>query len=133
METQKIVNLWNSSEKEFSKFPTKKWYVIDSETKNSHSHYNPEKFLTKSIELNLCNYSGVYVLVLGDITVTRDNANTKVAFKNCAPFNKRRKEINDTFVDETDFIDIAIPVYKFTEYSDNYSDSSVYGSSKEMK
>ena len=33
METQKIVNLLNSSEKEYSKFATKKCYVIDSETK----------------------------------------------------------------------------------------------------
>ena len=33
METQKIVNLLNSSEKEYSKFSIKKWYVIDSETK----------------------------------------------------------------------------------------------------
>ena len=33
METQKIVNLLNSSENECSKFATKKWYVIDSETR----------------------------------------------------------------------------------------------------
>ena len=33
MEKQKIVNLLKSSEKEYSKFATKKWYVIDSETK----------------------------------------------------------------------------------------------------
>ena len=28
METEKIVNLLNSSENEFSKFATKKWYVV---------------------------------------------------------------------------------------------------------
>ena len=32
METQKIVNLLNSSENEFPKLRRKKWYVIDSET-----------------------------------------------------------------------------------------------------
>ena len=32
-ETQKIVNLLNSSENKYSKFPTKKWYVIESESK----------------------------------------------------------------------------------------------------
>ena len=41
---QKIVNLLNSSENEFSKFVTKKWCVIDSETKVSYSHYDPIKF-----------------------------------------------------------------------------------------
>ena len=33
-------------------------------------------------------------------------------------------EINDTFVDEVDFINIAMPMYNLIEYSDNYSDSS---------
>ena len=41
METQKIVNLLNSSENEFSWLATKKWYVIDSETKVSYSHHDP--------------------------------------------------------------------------------------------
>ena len=124
METQKIVNLLNSSENEYSKFATKKWYVIDSESKGNYSHHDPIKFLTKSIESSLCDYSDAYVLVTGDITVTGGNANTKVAFKNCAPFNKCRTEISGTFVDEADFINIAMPMYNLIEYSDNYSDTS---------
>ena len=32
METQKIINLLNDSSNEESKFDTKKWYVIDSQT-----------------------------------------------------------------------------------------------------
>ena len=32
MEMQKIVNLLNGCDNENSKFPTKKWYVIDSES-----------------------------------------------------------------------------------------------------
>ena len=124
METQKIVNLLNSSENEYSKFATKKWYVIDSESKGNYSHHDPIKLLTKSIESSLCDYSDAYVLVTGDITVTGGNANTKVAFKNCAPFNKCRTEINGTFVDEADFISIAMPMYNLIECSDNYSDSS---------
>ena len=57
-------------------------------------------------------------------TVTGGNANTKVAFKSCAPFKKCRTEINDTFVDEVDFINIAMPLYNLIECSDNYSDNS---------
>ena len=30
METQKIVNLLNNSESEYSTFATKKWYIIDT-------------------------------------------------------------------------------------------------------
>ena len=32
METQKIVNLLNGTDKDHSKFATKKWYIIDSES-----------------------------------------------------------------------------------------------------
>ena len=139
METQKIVNLLNSSENEYSKFATKNWYIIDSETKGSCSHHDPIKLLTKPIESSLYDYSDAYILVTGNIAVTRtiaaaagDNhqrkqpldAATQVAFKNCAPFKDCRTEINDTFVDYADFINIAMPMYNLTEYSDNYSDSS---------
>ena len=70
----------------------------------------------------------------GNISVERRNATdtadialgaiTQVAFKNCAPFEKCRTEINETFVDETGFINITMPMYNLTEYSDNYSDTS---------
>ena len=43
METQKIVNLLNNSENEYSKFLTKKWYVIDSLSKGNYSPENPIK------------------------------------------------------------------------------------------
>ena len=101
METQKIVNLFNSPDNEYSIFATKKWYVIDSESKGVYSKDNPIKFLVKSIESSLCNYSDAYVLVTGDTAVTRTiavedddpvknneplAAATQVAFKNCAPF-----------------------------------------------
>ena len=38
-------------------------------------------------------------------------------------------EINDTFVDETVFINIVMPMYNLIEYSDNYPDTlgSIWG------
>ena len=80
--------------------------------------------MTKSIESSLCDYSDSYILVTGNITVTGGNDNTKVAFKNCAPFEKYRTEINQTFVDDAQHINVAIPMYNLIEYSDNYSDRS---------
>ena len=109
METQKIVNLLNSSENEYSKFATKKWYVIDSESKGVYSHENEIKFLTSSLESSLCDYSDAYILVTGNISVKRRNAAdtadialgaiTQVTFKNCAPFENCKTEINDSLVD----------------------------------
>ena len=124
MEIQKIKNLLNNAEDEYSTFATKKWYVIESESKGNYSHQNPIRFLTNSLETSLCDYSDAYILVTGDITVTGGNDNTKVASKNCAPFEKCRTEINETFVDEANDINITIPMYNLIEYSDNYSDTT---------
>ena len=50
METQKIVNLLNGSDNENSKLATKKWYIIESESKGNYSKDEEIKFLTRSIE-----------------------------------------------------------------------------------
>ena len=50
METQKIVNLLNASDNENLKFATKKWYVIDSESRGVYSQENRIKFLSSSLE-----------------------------------------------------------------------------------
>ena len=104
----------NDSSYEESKFATKKWYVIDSQTaKGKYNQNNSIKFETESITS----------LVTGDTTVAANN-NTNVAFKNCAPFSTCKTEINDVFVDEANHIYIAMPIYNLVEYSDNYSGTS---------
>ena len=134
METQKIVNLLNGSDNENSKFATKKWYATDSETTGKYSHHNQIKFLRKSIESSLCDYSDAYILVTGNIAVKWRNAAdtadialgaiTQVVFKNCAPFEKCSTGIDGTLVDEAKFINITMPLYNFIEYIDSYSDNS---------
>ena len=104
METQKNVNLLNGSDNQNSKFATKKWYVIDSESKGVYSHENPIKFLTGSSQSSLCDYSDAYVLVTANIVVVGAGDDTKIAFKNCALFRKCRSEINETFIDEAGHI-----------------------------
>ena len=73
-------------------------------------------------------------MVTGDILVKRRNATdtadialgeiTQVAFRYCAPFKDCRAEINDTFVDYANFINITMPMYNLIEYSDSYSNTS---------
>ena len=60
----------------------------------------------------------------GNITATPNNAATQVVFKNCAPFEKCRTEINETFIDEATHINITMPMYNLIEYSDNHSAAS---------
>ena len=106
------------------KICNKKWFIVDSEANGNYSPNNEIKFLTNSLESSLCDYSDAYILVTENINITGGNANTKKAFKNCAPFKDCRREINETFVDKTEHINIAMPTYNLTEYSDNYSDTS---------
>ena len=124
METQKIINLLNHSSNEGSKFATKKWYVIDSHTtKGKYKQGNPIKFETETIKSSLCDYFDTFTLVTGNTTVAANN-DTDCAFKNCAPFSACTTKVNDVFVDETNHIYIAMPMYNLIEYSDNYSDTS---------
>ena len=81
------------------------------------------KFETKVIKSNLCDYSDTYILVTGDITSTGGNANTRVAFKNCAPFTRCTTHINDEHIDNADNLDIIKPMYNLIEYNNNYSDN----------
>ena len=85
-------------------------------------HENPIRFLTSSLESSLCDYSGA--CVTGNIAVVVGGDDSKVAFKNCAPFRKCRTEINKTFIHEAEHINITMPMYNLIEYSDNYSDTS---------
>ena len=51
------------------------------------------------------------------------NTNTRLAFKNCAPFTKCNLEINDEHADTAENLVITMPMYNLIEYSDNYQDS----------
>ena len=90
--TQKIANLLNYSNNEFSKFATRKWYIINDQNNGQYRNGNENgstiKFETKVIKPNLCDYSDKYILVTGDIKVADVAPNTNVTFKNCAPFTR---------------------------------------------
>ena len=41
-------------------------------------------------------------------------------FKNCAPFTNCISEINNTQIDNAEYIDLVMLIYNLIEYSDNY-------------
>ena len=80
---------------------------------------------------SLCNYSDAYILVKGNVTVNNtgtaaapNNTNKKVIFKNCAPFTNCISKINNTQIDNAEYIDIVMPMCNLIEHSDNYSKQS---------
>ena len=80
------------------------------------------------VRSSLCHYSDVYVLVKVNNTAgagaAANNTDKKVIFKNCAPFTNCISKINNTQIDNAEYIDIVMPMYNLIEYSDNYSKTS---------
>ena len=87
---------------------------------------NPDtiKYDTRVLKPNLCDYTEAYILINGTISAAAGDANTRLAFKNCAPFTKCNLEINDEHVDTAENLDITMPMHNLIEYPDNYQDSS---------
>ena len=127
MESQKIINLLDSSDNESQKFATKRWYIINDQNTGNNAYGNGEdgttiKLETKVIKPNLCDYSDAYILVTGNIQ--NKPANSVVALKNCAPFHTCDVTINDEHVEKAEDLDIVMSMYNLLEYSDNYQDST---------
>ena len=127
MESQKIINLLDSSDNESQKFATKRWYTINDQNTGNNAYGNCEdgatiKFETKVIKPNLCDYSDAYILAIGNIQ--NKPANSVVAFKNCAPLRTCDVTINDEHVEKAEDLDIVMPMCNLSEYSDSYQDST---------
>ena len=115
-----------------SKFRTKNWVEINDESRGTYSVNRQINFKTSMLRSSLCDYSDAYILVKGNISVNNtaadgaaaNNTNKKVIFKNCAPFTNCISKINNTQIDNAEYIDIVMPMYNLIEYSDNYSKTS---------
>ena len=82
------------------------------------------------LKSSLCDYSDLYILVSGTVTVAPqggDNPNNVdkiVLFKNFAPFTDCISEINNAQIDNAKDIVEVLPMCNFIEYSDNHSITS---------
>ena len=133
MEYQKIAKLLESTSDNLSKFRTRNWIEINDESRGNYAN-SDIRFKTTMLRSNLCDYADSYILVKGTITITgagndaaarqADERDKGVTFKNCAPFTKCINRINNTEIDNANNIDIVMPIYNLTEYSDNYSKTS---------
>ena len=70
---------------------------------------------------NICDYNHAYILVRGDITTEGRNLKTEGVFKNCALLSKCITKIDETRIDDTETLDLFMPIYNPIEYSSNYS------------
>ena len=49
-----------------------------------------------------------------------DERNKGIIFKNCAPFTNCISKINNTLKDNANNLDVVMPMYSLTEYSNIY-------------
>ena len=132
MEYQKIANLLNDESNKPCKFRTRNWVEINDEARGAYSPNKLIRFKTAMLRSRLCDYSDAYILVKGNITINNTaaesvvatNTNKKVIFKSCAPFTNCKSKINNTHIDDAEYIDIVMPIYNLIEYSNNYSKTS---------
>ena len=118
MEYQKIANLLNDESNNPSKFRTRNWVEINDEARGTYSHNKQVKFNTSMLRSCLCDFSDAYILVKGNITVNNtsaagaaaNNTNKKVIFKKLCPLTSCISKINNTQIDNAEYIDIVMPM-----------------------
>ena len=115
-----------------SKFRTRNWVEINDNIRGAYSPNKQIRFKTAMLRSSLCDYSDAYILVKGNISVNNDagagaaanNIGKKVIFKNCAPFTSCINKINNTQIDNAEYIDIVMSMYNLLDYSDICSKTS---------
>ena len=72
-------------------------------------------------------FSDAYIVLKGTITLTKpkrrgfiDTRNRFLASKNNAPFTNCESKTNNVLIDNTEDLDVVIPMYNLLEYGKNY-------------
>ena len=126
MELQKIINLLDNTPSQQSKFRSKNCVGIIKVAGRTYNSNSQIKFKSSILKSSLSNYSDVYIIVSGTITiqntVTGANASNKtnIIIKSCAQFIDCISEINNTHVHNAKDIDVVMIIYNSKEYSESY-------------
>ena len=149
MEFQKILNFLDatSDNKDLPTVVTKKWIEVYDQSEGNYNVNKKIRIKTSMLRSDLCDFSDSYIVVKGNITVTKktftaddidapnntaanvtatNTANNnafgdkKLVFKNNAPFINCISKINDVKTDNAEDLDVVMPMYNLVEYSKNY-------------
>ena len=102
------------------------------ELRGTYNNNSQIRFKTSMLRSRLCDYSDAYILVKGTTTVANTdvaevagkNGDKKVIFKNCASLTSCISRMNNTEIDDAQYIYVVMPMHNLIEYSDNYSKKS---------
>ena len=75
MEYQKVTNFLDTASGNVPRFITKKWVKVHDQSGSAEDRYKPSKqirFKTSMLRSDVCDFSDVYIVVKGTITLTKD-------------------------------------------------------------
>ena len=149
MEFQKIVNFLDTTSdgKDLPKFVTKKWVEVYDQSQENYNVNKAIRIKTSMLRSDLCDFSDAYIVLKGNITVTKKafttddirapnntqaNVNAtntandnefgekKLIFKNNAPFINCVSRITEVKTDNAEDLGVVMPMSNSLEYSKNY-------------
>ena len=130
IEYQKITNLLDTTSDNVPRFIPKKCIEVHDQSRDAEDRYKPSKqirFKTLMLRSDLCDCSDAYIVVKGDITLTKaanenfiDVRNSLLAFKNNPPCTDCILKINGALIDNAENLDVIMLMYNLLEYSKNY-------------
>ena len=75
--------------------------IINDNSKANYGVGNEIIYHAEVLKSNLCDYNDAYILIRGDVTIIEHQV-TQLAFKNCAPFTKCTRKIDETTIDDAE-------------------------------
>ena len=144
MEFQNIVNFLDttSDNKDLPKFFTKKWIEVYDQSEGNYNVNKEIRTKTSMLTSDLCDFSDAYIVVKGNITVTKkifttdgidapnntaanitatntannnDFGEKKLFFKNNTPFINCISKIKGVKMDNTEDLNVVVPMYNLLE------------------
>ena len=102
---------------EVPRFITKKWVKVHDQSGSADDRYKPNKqirFKTSMLRSDLCDYSDAYIVLKGDITLTKTNGRRFIDTK------INISKINNVLVNNAEDLDIVMLMYNLLECSKDY-------------
>ena len=154
---QKIVNLLDatSGDKYLPRFVTKKWIEVYDQSGRDYRVNKETRIKKPVLRPDLCDFSDAYVVVEETVTFVKKTfvandfmdlaenrraastttSNTvndvaldgRLTFKSNALFVNCISKINDVLIDNTEDLDVVMPMYNLLEYSKSYTTEKQQG------
>ena len=149
MEFQKIVKFLDttSDDKDLPRFVTKKWIEVYDQSGGKYNVNKEIRTKTSMLKSDLCDYSDPYIVLKGNINVTKKYllliilrhliiqmqlqmllmllmimrlVKKNLVSKNKTPFINCNSKINCVKIDNTEDLEVVMPMYNLLECSKNY-------------